>query len=72
MRYLNVFFCSEQEIERIFKREHLRFGNRIKILLPFSCFITFNLKMSEKRKIDYNMMSMDFEEFLWAKGYDDS
>ena len=26
--------------------------------------------MSEKRKIDYNMMSMDFEEFLWAKGYD--
>lgn len=23
-------------------------------------------------KMDYNMMSMDFEEFLWAKGYDDS
>ena len=23
-------------------------------------------------KTDYNMMSMDFEEFLWAKGYDDS
>ena len=23
-------------------------------------------------KIDYNMYSMDFEEFLWAKGYDDS
>ena len=22
-------------------------------------------------KTDYNMMSMDFEEFLWAKGYDD-
>lgn len=22
-------------------------------------------------KIDYNMYSMDFEEFLWAKGYDD-
>lgn len=21
-------------------------------------------------KTDYNMMSMDFEEFLWAKGYD--
>ena len=23
-------------------------------------------------KTDYTMMSMDFEEFLWAKGYDDS
>ena len=23
-------------------------------------------------KIDYNMMSMDFEEFLWAKGYKDT
>ena len=23
-------------------------------------------------KVDYSMVSMDFEEFLWAKGYDDS
>ena len=23
-------------------------------------------------KVDYNMMSMDFEEFLWAKGYKDA
>jgi len=23
-------------------------------------------------KVDYNMMSMDFEEFLWAKGYTDT
>ena len=23
-------------------------------------------------KTDYEMFSLDFEEFLWAKGYDDS